>query len=114
LIADDLVIIKPHNERYRVYGTPFWDDLTNEGSDNARAELSGLYLLKKDNENSLAAIDNTQAVSELYRNVLFFSDDGKLLSRVFRACCNLANTVPVYQLHFRPDPSFWALVRKQN
>jgi len=114
LMADDLVIIKPHNGRYRVYGTPFWDELNNEGPDNARAELSGLYLLKMDNENNLTAIDNTQAVPELYRNVLFFSDDGKLLNRVFRACCNLANTVPVYKLHFRPDPSFWELVRKKN
>ena len=114
LIADDLVIIKPHNGRYRVYGTPFWDELTNEGSDNARAELSGLYLLQKDSQNSLEVMDSTQAVSELYRNVLVFSDDGKLLSRIVRACYNLVNTVPVYKLHFRPDPSFWELVRKQN
>jgi hypothetical protein len=114
LIADDLVIIKPHHERYRVYATPFWDDVADEGSDNARAELSGLYLLKKDNVNSLAPVETAQAVSELFRNVLFFSDDGKMLSRVFRTCCNLINTIPVYQLHFRPDPSFWELLSKQD
>jgi hypothetical protein len=114
LITDDLVIIKPHNGRYRVYGTPFWDELPNEGSDNARAELSSLYLLKKDKENSIVAMDNTQAVSELYRNILLFSDDGKLLSRVIRTCWNLANTVPVYKLNFRPDPSFWELLKEQN
>jgi hypothetical protein len=114
LIADELAIIKPHNGHYRVYGTPFWDELADEASNYNRAELSGLYLLKKDEENRLETVDNKQAALELYRNVLFFSDDNKLLNQVFRACCSLADAVPVYRLSFRPDPSFWELLKKQN
>ncbi|MFA5310055.1 MAG: hypothetical protein WC370_11335 [Dehalococcoidales bacterium] len=113
IIADDLAIIKPHHGGYRVCGTPFRGD-SNESHDNARAELSGLYLLKKDGENRISAMDSTRAAAELYHNVLFFTDDNKLLNRVFRICRDLANKIPVYELHFQPGPSFWELVKKQS
>jgi hypothetical protein len=111
-VVDDIVIIKNHNGRYRVYGTPFQEKFTGENMDSVRAELNGLYLLKKDTENRLLVMNNKKAVSALFRNVIFFSDDARLLGQVLRVCRNLASSVPVYELHFRPDLSFWELIRK--
>jgi energy-coupling factor transporter ATP-binding protein EcfA2 len=109
ILTDELVIIKPHNGGYRAYGTPFWGEFT-PGRSNTRAELMGLYSLKKAGRNYLVPMDRAQAVAELYQCVLFFSDDSNLLGRVLDSCCTLVDAVPVYELHFLPDPSFWQVV----
>ncbi len=109
ILTDELALIKPHNGGYRVCGTPFWGEFT-PGRSNARAKLGGLYSLKKAERNYLVPMDRVQAVAEIYRCVLFFSDDSYLLSRILDTCCALADAVPVQALHFLPDPSFWQVV----
>ncbi|OGO22500.1 MAG: hypothetical protein A2144_10680 [Chloroflexi bacterium RBG_16_50_9] len=106
ILTDGMVIIKPHNGGFRVYGTPFGGDFTF-GRSNARAELAGLYLLKKDTKNSLVPLDSTQAVENLYKCALIFGDDHKMSSRIRHTCGSLVETIPVYELHFSPAPSFW-------
>jgi len=109
ILADELVIIKPHHGRYWAYGTPFRGEFT-PGRSNTRVELTGLYLLKKARHNSLVPMDRAQAIAELYRCVLSFSDDSSLLGRVLDTCSTLVDTIPVCELHFLPDPSFWQVV----
>jgi hypothetical protein len=113
ILTDELVIIKPQDGRYWAYGTPFWGEFT-PGRSNTRAELTGLYSLKKDGKSSLMPMDRARAVAELYQCVLFFSDDSNLLSRVLDTCCKLVEAVPVGELHFLPDPSFWQVIGGQS
>jgi energy-coupling factor transporter ATP-binding protein EcfA2 len=113
ILTDEMVIIKPHNGRYRVYGTPFCGDITPVQS-NARAELTALYSLKKDDRNSLVPLEKAQAVTDLYQCMPVFHDDSQLLSRIRHICRTLVNTVPVYELRFLPDPSFWQVLDEQS
>ena len=113
VLSDELVLIRPHNGRYRVYGTPFGGEFTL-GQSNARAEIGGLFLLHKDIKNGLVPLDKVQAVTNLYHCVPFFSDDSRLLNRLIDTCRTLADTVPVYELHFLPDPSFWQVLNEQS
>jgi hypothetical protein len=109
VLSDEMVIIKPHNGGYRVYGTPFRGESIPDRS-NARAEIGGLYLLKKDRKNSLMSLDEGQASAGLYQCVPLFSGDSQLQSRILDACRTLVATVPVHELHFLPDPSFWQIL----
>jgi len=109
VLTDELVIIRPQNGTYQVYGTPFWGEFS-PGRSNIQAELIGLYSLRKDPNNSLVLMDKLRAVTELYQCVLFFGKGRRLLGCVLDACCALADQVPVYELHFRPDPDFWRVV----
>ena len=111
ILTDELALIKPWNGGYHVFGTPFWGEFT-PGRSNIQAELSGLYLLRKAQRNSLVPLDKVQAVMELYQCVLFFGYETPLLSRILETCCALVEMVPVYELHFRPDPSFWQVVNE--
>ena len=113
ILSDEMVIVKPHNGGYRVYGTPFWSEFSPDRS-NTRAELDGLYSLKKDQRNSLRSLDKVHAAKNLYQCVPFFSDDGQLQSRILDTCRTLVDTVPVYELHFLPDPSFWQVLNEHN
>jgi hypothetical protein len=113
ILSDELVLIRPHSSGYRVYGTPSWGEFA-PCQNNGRAELDGLYSLKKDHENSLVPMDRVQAVAEICRCVPSFSNDDHLASRIHDICRTLVNTVPVYKLHFRPDPSFWQVVKSNG
>lgn len=113
ILTDELALIRPRDGRYQIYGTPFWGEFT-PGRSNTLAELTGLYLLKKEQRNSLVPLDAVSAVTELYRSVLFFSKEIPLLKRVLETCCALVDTVPVYELHFRPDASFWEVVNERS
>jgi len=113
VLTDELAIIKPLDGRYKVYGTPFWGEFT-PGRSNVQAELNGLYSLKKDQRNSILPLDKIRAVMDLYRCVLFFSDDSQLLSKILDTCCAVVDKVPIYELHFRQDPSFWEVINDQD
>ncbi len=109
VLSDEMVIIKPHNGGYRVYGTPFCGEFIPDRN-STRAELDGLYSLKKDQRNSLMSLDKGQALANLYQCVPFFNGDSQLQSRILDTCRTLVDTVPVYELHFLPDPSFWQVL----
>jgi hypothetical protein len=113
VLSDELVLVKPHNGGYRVYGTPFWSGFSPDWS-NARAELSGLYSLKKAQTNGLMSLDRVQALTKLYQCVPFFKGDVQLQKRILGACFALVNTVPVYELHFLPDLSFWQVLNESS
>lgn len=113
ILTDELAIIRPHDGGYHVHGTPFWGEFT-PGRSNALATLSGLYSLRKAEVNGLVPMDRVQAVTELYRCVLFFSDEAHLLSRILDTCCSLVEAVPVYELHFLQDSSFWQVVDERS
>ncbi|OGO31591.1 MAG: hypothetical protein A2Z29_02890 [Chloroflexi bacterium RBG_16_56_11] len=110
---DELVIIRPHNNRFRVYRTPFRDELTPDRG-SGRADLRALYSLKKGETRHLTALDKALAVVALYKRVSFFTDDALLLGRVFNTCCNIINKVPAYEMHFTPDPSLWQSLKEKG
>ncbi len=113
ILTDELALIRSHDGGYRVFGTPFWGEFT-PGRSNSHADLSNLYALKKAGTNKLVPVDRVRAVAELYRCVLFFSSEANLLSQILDTCVSLVDSVPVHEIHFLPDPSFWQVVNGQS
>lgn len=109
LLTDDQIIIRPHKGRFRAYQTPF---STKRHSDrrNSRGVLQGIYSLK-DGENEItSSLDKVQAMMSLYRCVSFFTDDSRLLKRVFTTCCNIIDTVPAYESEVPLYQPSWPLM----
>jgi hypothetical protein len=109
ILTDELAVIKPHNGGYRVYGTPFWGEF-KPGRSNFHTPLYGLYALKKDTTNKVLPINKVQAIEELYQCILFFSRDAQLFKMIFDICCAIVDAVPIRELHFYPDTSFWQVI----
>ncbi len=109
--TDEQIIIKPHKNRFRVYKTPF---STEYGADrtNSRALLQGIYSLKDGQSDIVLGLDKIKAMMSLYRCVSFFTDDSRLLRRIFTTCCNIIDTVPAYELNVRPDWPSWPTMIK--
>jgi hypothetical protein len=109
IFSDGLVFIKRHYEAYRIYQSPF-QSLYMNGCYEDKSDLQKIYFLKSDGKTSLHNMSKMQAIIELYRNTVFYSNDPQLLSMVFRNCCDLANHVLANKLNVSSETSLWTLI----
>ncbi|HUA32322.1 MAG TPA: hypothetical protein VMA09_01855 [Candidatus Binataceae bacterium] len=110
LLTDEISYIKPTNEGYRAFGTPFAGELARSG-ENIAAPLGALYFLKQGASNDTQVIRGSDAARRLLRNILFFADDRALVQKLFGIACDFVSRVPVYELTFKPTVEVWDLIR---
>ena len=110
VLNDDLVLLMPDEENWRVYATPFWNPgwvKLNHGS----GLLQGIFRLIKDDDVAIHPMEQALAVAELISNVPVIpaceSCSAGLLNRVIE----LTSIVDVNWLHFRKDETFWEVLR---
>jgi hypothetical protein len=106
LLTDEISIIRGIGSIPVAYGTPFRSDLEASG-DNVSAPVKGLYFPVKDNENYLYKLNNKPALARLLSNVVIFGQDHNLIQKAFYLAYDLVRSLPCYELHFLPEPSFW-------
>lgn len=106
ILSDELTLIRRLNGFYRAFGTPFYGDLSRSGT-NVSVQAESLFLLKKDKKAYLQRLRYTEALSVLLSNVFFFTAEFNMTKRLFSLCCDLCTTIPIYELHFSPDGTFW-------
>jgi hypothetical protein len=106
LLSDEISYVKPRNDGYAAFGTPFAGDIGRSG-ENTSAMIAALYLIRHGIENTFEPLNSAAAVRQILQNVLFFGGDEGLANRVFESVCEFVRHVPVYHLTFSPDPSVW-------
>lgn len=109
VLTDEISYLTRNGHGYIAHGTPFAGELAKVG-ENVRAQLAGLYLLRKGPENTIEPVRGSDAVRGLMENVLFFVHDPEPVSMVFESVCELVRRVPVYRLTFVPDQRVWELI----
>jgi hypothetical protein len=113
VLSDELSIIRPYRGKYFIYGTPFWGEFkTDENNNNYKVELKGLYSLVKDSITGISPIEKVAAIQKLFRCVLYFGNVTEISESILESCVSLAEKVPVYNLNFRQDTSFWNIIDK--
>ncbi len=106
ILSDNITLIRKLNGFYKAFGTPFYGDLSRPGI-NASAQVKSLFLLKKDKKVYLQRLKHTETLSSLLSSVLFFTTESNITKRLFNLCCDLCAAIPIYELHFVPDGTFW-------
>jgi len=109
LLTDEISYIRPEGDSYRACGTPFAGELARLG-ENATAPIARLFFLAKGPENRIEAVDASDALRRLLRNILFFADDSDLIQSVFRSAWGFLGRVPAARLTFYPDKRVWDLL----
>ena len=105
-LSDELVIIKPVEGCYQVFGTPFW------AGENAGVPVQGLFALRKSRQVSLTPLLSSRAVAELLSNIEFGLHTPKLTEELFLATGDVVEAVSCYAMHFLPDNSFWSNIEE--
>lgn len=108
VLSDELVAIKKDESSsiYWAYATPFWGEFAKAGV-NRGARLKQILLLKKDHENYVTRLGETEALTELMPCILFFGERTDLAQGLFNTCCDMVASTPFFRLHFLQDESFW-------
>jgi hypothetical protein len=111
VLNDDLIVLRPEQGRWIACGTPFWNfETIDRDGQTARAPVAGIYTLIKDPNVFLEPLSAAAAVAALIGSCpVVNGDPGRALGLMAR-CREIVRTVPVQQLHFRKDPSFWGVI----
>jgi hypothetical protein len=110
ILSDESVVISKDNDQYRISQFPVRTELTQ--ATNKSAQLCAVFILIQDRVSALRRLSGAEIIMKLIHNVHYINIlpdvtqmdilDGKL-----RIASAIGNTLPVYELRFRKDNSFW-------
>jgi hypothetical protein len=109
-LSDDLVLILKQPDGYAAVATPFWGSLPQQAKVRGTYPLAGLYSLRQAPEVALNPIAPGLATGMLLSCCPFVSDAARRMQHLLPMVENICRRVPVYELSFRKDPSFWEVV----
>jgi hypothetical protein len=110
VLNDEIVIVEEQNHEFWIRSTPFNGTFKNKK--NAGALLRSVFLLEHAKENYLKALSKAVFLGKFMREVvpsisLLSMEKEKAFSEMMDFCSQLVEKVPVCQLGFLPDRSFW-------
>lgn len=91
------------------FGTPFYGDWPHPDKE-CQAPVKGLFFPYQDRENRLVPLTPQEALLRLIPCVWIYTAWRPRLERVFDLCLSLLESVPLYEFHFRPDPTLWEVL----
>jgi hypothetical protein len=109
LLSDDRIIIRKHDDKFWMYGTPWHGDAGVASPD--QAPLSAIYLLEQAPANELAPLSPSKAAAELFARafVPHYLKSGIQFTLTFLD--QITRSVPCTVLRFTPTPSAVEAVR---
>lgn len=111
ILNDDLVVLLPAANRWWIYATPFSNPTQVTSAGPRRVPLAALYRLVQDQQIWVEPIDPATAIAEVIASSPVVSADPDRALALLARAEQLVGVVPVQRLHFRPESSFWAVVR---
>ncbi len=109
VLNDDLVVLLPDSEKWKVFSTPFWNPDQVRPSIGS-APLAGLYRLVQDRNVYTEAMRPAQALAEFVASVPVIPTSPRLNRVLVERGLSLLASIPACRLHFLPDASFWQVV----
>ena len=108
-LTDEVSLLRLEENCCHAYGTPFWGEFRAVGR-NQKAPVAGIYVLVQGLENRLEKLLPNQKLAALLSNALFFARARPERQQLLSLLLELIQRVPLYQLQFRRDPTFWEVV----
>jgi hypothetical protein len=109
LLSDDRIILRKHDGKYWMYGTPWHGDAGVASPD--RAQLSAIFLLEQAPCNEVASLSASTAAAEIFARafVPHYLESGITFTLDFLD--QLTRSVPCFILRFTPTPEAVEVVR---
>lgn len=109
LLSDEATILKITTHEISVFNSPFNSELEtscNEQSTN----LGSIHLLKQDKQNKRIKLAKTDGLLHLIDKVFYWEQTPEETKNIFELLKMLINNVPIYDLHFQKNDTFWELI----
>jgi hypothetical protein len=111
ILNDEIAVVQVGEEAAGVvaFGAPFYGDWGQPGEE-CQAPVKGLFFPCQDRENRLVPLSPQEAMMRLIPCVCIYTTSRARLERVLDLCLRLVTSLPVWEFHFRPDPSLWEVL----
>lgn len=108
ILSDEATIVQIGREDGGVctYVSPFRSD-TQMPAGEGRFPLSAVQLLFQSQRNSRVPTGKMEAVLQLMNRVFYWAHDPDETRKLLRMCKELVDRVPVYDLYFQKNDTFW-------
>lgn len=109
ILNDDLILLLPQGDTWQAYSTPFWNP-TQIKPVNQSAPVIGMYHLIQSKKVFTQKMSRAQATAAIIANVPVIPQDPVRSIHLLDILTQLQKTMPVYELYFLPDNSFWNVI----
>jgi hypothetical protein len=109
IINDDRLIIRKTLEKYYIFNTPM-----NYSDDSKMSTLNNIFLLKQSHKNYSLKLNGIDAIVRLMSNCIQHNYDKSLINSLISICTNICQSIPVYELGFKPDKSIVQFIRNNE
>ena len=109
ILSDEIMIIKATTNGFDGIGTPFYGEI--ESGQNLQAKIEKLFILKRrTNGFHRLKLSQSEAISNLLKNVLFFTQEIKLNKRLIELCSAFCCKTECEEISFIPNNMFWGWI----
>ncbi|RAV16094.1 hypothetical protein [Paenibacillus contaminans] len=106
LLSDEASLVKITPDGILVYDSPFRSELMSM-YEGRICRLGGIHLLIQSSQVERKQIRSSEGIMHLLDKVFFWAHDAKETSKVLGMLREMVVTVPVYELHFQKNNTFW-------
>jgi hypothetical protein len=106
VISDEATIIKVSGEEVVTFASPFRSD-SDIPDLPGKFPLAAIQLLRQSPENRKVVVRKADAMLQLVNRVFYWAHDPAETQKILRLCKELVEKVPVYNLYFQKNNSFW-------
>lgn len=110
LLSDEASLVKVQGNEVWVFQSPFRSEINAESHAYDPVELLSVQLLKQAKQNDRILLAKSDAVLHLMDKVFFWPATQDELPVIMRLLTEMVTTVPVYELSFQKDNTFWELI----
>jgi hypothetical protein len=109
LLSDEATLLKVNNDGVTIYHSPFRSELETR-SDKKVVPLSSIQLLSQASFNERNLLKQSDAFLQLMDKVFYWPYGEHEVANVLRLLKSVVLTIPVYELHFQKNNTFWELI----
>lgn len=109
LLSDEATILKITEESIMVFNSPFRSELQSTDHQE-NCPLASIQLLEQSRSNKRLKLKKSEALLQMTDKVFFWSYRAEEPAKIFRLLKLVVNAIPVYELHFQKNNTFWELI----
>lgn len=109
LLSDEATIVKITPNQVTVYNSPFRSELEAEPFEG-NVKLASMQILYQALQNKRVRLEKSDALLHLMDKVFFWPQNQEETKTILRLITMLVKQVPVYELHFQKNNTFWELI----
>jgi hypothetical protein len=110
LLSDEATVVKITPDQITVFNSPFRSELEGSSDVEGSSPLGNIYILNQAIQNKTVPLSRSNGFLHLIDKIFYWSHNPEETKKILGLLQNLANTVPIYELHFQKNNTFWELI----